>query len=104
MQETRVQSLGWEDPLEEEIAMVSLSLLEDSMDREAWWVTVYGIAKSWTQLSTCTRTTQKQKCSQNPVKQAGNGTQTGPLEASLRTLYEVPISFYPLSLIPHSER
>ena len=23
----------------------------DSMDRRAWWATVYGVAKSWTQLS-----------------------------------------------------
>ena len=27
------------------------SCLENSMDREAWQATVYGIAKSWTQLS-----------------------------------------------------
>ena len=27
------------------------SCLENSMDREAWWATVYGIAKSWTKLS-----------------------------------------------------
>ena len=32
------------------------SCLENSMDREAWWVTVPGIAKSWTQLSTYTHT------------------------------------------------
>ena len=27
------------------------SCLENSMDREAWWATVHGVAKSWTQLS-----------------------------------------------------
>ena len=27
------------------------SCLENSMDRKAWWATVYRIAKSWTQLS-----------------------------------------------------
>ena len=27
------------------------SCLEKFMDREAWWATVYGVAKSWTQLS-----------------------------------------------------
>ena len=27
------------------------SCLENSMDREAWWATVHGIAKSWTRLS-----------------------------------------------------
>ena len=32
------------------------SCLENSMDREAWWVIVPGIAKSWTQLSTYTHT------------------------------------------------
>ena len=24
------------------------SCLENSMDREAWWVTIHGLAKSWT--------------------------------------------------------
>ena len=27
--------------------------LENSMDREAWWATVHGVAKSWAQLSDC---------------------------------------------------
>ena len=27
------------------------SCLENSMDRGAWWATVHGLAKSWTQLS-----------------------------------------------------
>ena len=27
------------------------SHLENSMDRGAWWATVHGVAKSWTQLS-----------------------------------------------------
>ena len=36
IQETWVQSLGWEDPLEK----------ENSMDRETWWVTVLGVAES----------------------------------------------------------
>ena len=27
------------------------SRLENPMDRGAWWATVYGVAKSWTQLS-----------------------------------------------------
>ena len=30
------------------------SCLENSMDRGAWKATVHGVAKSWTQLSTCT--------------------------------------------------
>ena len=44
--ETRVQSLGWEDPLEKEMATHSRYLcLENSMDGEAWWATVHGVAK-----------------------------------------------------------
>ena len=31
------------------------SCLENSMDRGAWWATVDGVTKSWTQLSTYTR-------------------------------------------------
>ena len=27
------------------------SCLENSMDRGAWWTTVHGVTKSWTQLS-----------------------------------------------------
>ena len=30
--------------------------LENPMDRGAWWATVYGVTKSWTQQSTHTRT------------------------------------------------
>ena len=41
MQETWVQSLGWEDPLEEEMTThSSYSCQENSMDREAWQITV----------------------------------------------------------------
>ena len=36
MQETRVRSLGREDPLEEEMATHSCSCLENSMDGGAW--------------------------------------------------------------------
>ena len=39
MQETQVQSLGQEDPLEKE------------MGRGAWQDTVHGVAKSWTRFS-----------------------------------------------------
>ena len=52
MQETWVRSLGWEDPLEEDMATHSSILaLKIPMGREAWWATVHGVAKSWTQLS-----------------------------------------------------
>ena len=37
MQEIQVQSLGWEDPLQEEMA--THSCLGNPMDRGAWWAT-----------------------------------------------------------------
>ena len=51
MQETWVQSLSQEDPLENIMAAHSSSCLENSMDRGAWQATVHGVAKSRTQLS-----------------------------------------------------
>ena len=52
MQETWVQSLGWEDPLEEGMATHSSILAwRIPMDRGAWWAPVHGITKNWTQLS-----------------------------------------------------
>ena len=53
MQETQVQSLSWEDPLEKEMA-TQYSCLENPMDGGAWWATVRGVAKSWTRLSNFT--------------------------------------------------
>ena len=50
MQETWVQSLCWEDTLEKKMAIDS-SVLWNPMARGAWWATVHGVAKSWTQLS-----------------------------------------------------
>ena len=47
MQDTRVQSLGQEDPLEKEMGTLS-SILENPIERGALWATVHGIAKSWT--------------------------------------------------------
>ena len=46
MQEMWVRSLGPEDPLEEEMATHSVFSPGNSMDRGAWWATVYGVAKS----------------------------------------------------------
>ena len=52
MQEMWVQLLGQEDALELKNGNpLQYSCLENSMDRGAWWVTVHGIAKSWTRLS-----------------------------------------------------
>ena len=42
----RVQSLGWEEPLEEGMATHSGILAQRiPMDRGAWWATVYGVAE-----------------------------------------------------------
>ena len=50
--ETCVQSLGWEDPLEEGMATYSSILAwRIPMDRGAWWVIVHGVAKSCIGLS-----------------------------------------------------
>ena len=47
--ETWVQSLGWEDPLDEEMATNSSSLAwKTSMDRGAWQAKVHGVTKSYT--------------------------------------------------------
>ena len=52
MQETQVQSLGREDPLEKGNANpLQYSCLENPMDRGAWQAIVHVVAKSWTQLS-----------------------------------------------------
>ena len=51
MQETWVPSLGWDDPLEEGMAIHSSVLAwRIPMDRGAWWAAVHGISKCWTQL------------------------------------------------------
>ena len=51
-QETPVQFLGWEDPLEEGLATHSSILgWRIPMDRRAWRATVHGVTKSRTQLS-----------------------------------------------------
>ena len=52
MQETPVQFLDQEDPLEKGMATHSSILAwRIPMDRGVWWATVYGITKSQTQLS-----------------------------------------------------
>ena len=77
MQETRVQSVGQEDPLEESMTTHSgilawkipwieategngsplrYSCLENPMDRGAWWAAVHGVARSQTGLSDFTFT------------------------------------------------
>ena len=46
MWETWVQSLGWEDPLEEGVAARSRILAWRNMDRGTWLGTVHGVAES----------------------------------------------------------
>ena len=43
--------LGWEEPLEEDMATHnSILAWRIPMDRESWQATVYGVTKSWTRL------------------------------------------------------
>ena len=49
MQETQVQSLGREDPLEKGYGNpLQYSCLENPMDRGTWRATVLGVTNSWT--------------------------------------------------------
>ena len=46
MWETWVQSLGWEDPLEEGMATYSSFLAwKIPLDKRAWWATVHGLQR-----------------------------------------------------------
>jgi len=45
MQETQVQSLGQEDPLEKEMAIHSSILVKNPMDRGTWQATVHGVVR-----------------------------------------------------------
>jgi len=52
VQDTRIRSLGREDPLEKEIGnLLQYSCLEILMDGGVWWATVRGFTKNRTQLS-----------------------------------------------------
>ena len=52
IQETWIQSLGWEDLLEKGmVTHSSIIAWRNSMDRGAWWATAHGVTKSWAQLS-----------------------------------------------------
>ena len=60
MRETWVQFLGWEDPLEKEMATHSSTIAwKNLMDRGAWQATVHGVAKSRTRLSDFTFPSQR---------------------------------------------
>ena len=51
MQETLVQSLGWEDPWRKKWQFTPV-FLPGASDRGPWWPTVQGVAKSRTRLVT----------------------------------------------------
>ena len=49
----RLQLLGWEGPLEKEMATHSIILARgNTVDRGAWWATVHGVLKSRMQTGT----------------------------------------------------
>ena len=50
IREPWVQSMGWEDPLEEGMTNHSSILAwRIPMDEGAWWATVQGVTKNWTE-------------------------------------------------------
>ena len=52
MQETLVQSLGWEDsPGEKKVYLLQYACLENSMNRGGAWQAIRGVTKSWTRWS-----------------------------------------------------
>ena len=78
-QETQVQSLGQEDPLEKEMATLQYSCLKNPMDRGTWWATVQWITKSRTRLSNEART----ECSDSKL----------PALIFVKTILELEIQF-----------
>ena len=48
MQQTQVQTLGWEEPLEKEMETHSSMLPGEIPQLGAWWNTVLGVTKSQT--------------------------------------------------------
>ena len=51
MQETQVQSLGWEDPLEKGMYSGLETNTTNFIDRGAWQATVHGVTKSQIQVT-----------------------------------------------------
>ena len=80
MWETRVRSLGWEDPLKEGMATHSSILAwKVPMDKGAWLAAAHRVSKSWTQLS------DEARMHAGSQKKQQNSTQTST-SASLITL------------------
>ena len=62
MRETWVQSLGWEDSLEEGMATHSdILACRIPMDRGAWWASVNVVSKSWTRLKRLSTAEHKER-------------------------------------------
>ena len=61
MQETWVKPLGQKDDMEEEMATLSSTCLENPMDRGPWPTTVHRVTKGRTRLSTYTVKKKKKK-------------------------------------------
>ena len=49
------------------------SFLENPMDREAWWATAHGVAKSWTQLKRLSSSTKNGPHQKEPFKKRKSG-------------------------------
>ena len=84
VQETRVQSLGQEDPLEEAGAPLQDSCLENPMGRGAWRDTVHGVSKSRTGL----RDTFTENSDFNISSLGAGRTQFSPQQRSSRYVFK----------------
>ena len=80
MREIWVRSLGWEEPLEKEMASRSSILAwRIPMDGGAWWAAVHGVAKSRTRLSDFTFMHWRRKWQPTPVFLPGESQGRGSL-------------------------
>ena len=104
LQETRVQSLVQEDPLEEGMATHSLG---NPMDRGAWQTTVFRVAKNQTWLKRLSMQACKQHVGLTLVAQWSRiclpmqGTQVQPLVGELRSHMPWSNQAYVLLLLKH---